>query len=280
VDQLVQNPELATIRGDSRTITIMFSDVKGYTSYSEKRNPSEVVTILNQYLAAMTKVIMDFEGTLDKFLGDGIMAYWGAPIDQENHPELAIRCILAMIGELERLHEKWRAEGTEPFYFRIGINTGEVIAGNIGAEGKKIEYTVIGDNVNLSSRLEGTAKYYGVTAVVSESTYQQTKECFIYRELDNIKVVGKQKPIKVYELVKEKDNQESDEALLYNIKKFEEGLHFYKQRLWDEGIEIFSNLCEKNPEDKASQIFMERCQFFKLNPPPDDWDGVYERKGK
>ncbi|MGA1823208.1 MAG: CHASE2 domain-containing protein [bacterium] len=280
VDQLVQNPELARIGGDSRTITVMFSDVKGYTAYSEKRHPSEVVNILNEYLAAMTKVIMEHDGTLDKFLGDGIMAYWGAPIAQANHPELAVKCILSMMSELEKLQEKWSSEGTEPFFFRIGINTGEVIAGNIGAEGKKMEYTVIGDNVNLSSRLEGAAKYYGVTAVVSESTYQLTKEGFIYRELDTIRVVGKQLPIKIYELVKEKDEQGCDDALLNDIRMFEKALACYKQKRWDEGIELFGNLCEKNSEDKAAALFKERCCAFRQSPPPKNWDGVYERKGK
>ncbi|MFC1524606.1 CHASE2 domain-containing protein, partial [Thermodesulfobacteriota bacterium] len=171
VDQLANDPAKAQIGGDTKAVTILFSDIKGFTTYSEKNEPFTVVNTLNEYLAAMTQVILKFDGTVDKFLGDGIMAYWGAPLPQEKHAELAVQCTLAMTNKIKQLTSKWQKSGTPPLSFRVGLNSGDVIAGNIGARGKKMEYTVIGDNVNLASRVEGTAKYYGVDILVSESTY-------------------------------------------------------------------------------------------------------------
>jgi adenylate cyclase len=280
VDEMVKNPGAAKIGGDNKVITIMFSDVQGYTSYSEKHKPHEVLRVLNEYLDAMTRIIMDHEGTLDKFLGDGIMAYWGAPLTQDNHAELALKCTLAMTGELERLREKWNAEGTDPFSIRIGINSGEVTAGNIGAEGKKMEYTVIGDNVNLGARLEGTAKKYGVTILVSASTYDLARDGFVFREIDHIRVVGKQVPVKVYELLDRKDGRTKEDDLIEPIGRFEQALALYRQRRWDEAIEMFSVLNGENPSDQASRVYIDRCEIFKLRPPSEDWDGVFDRRGK
>jgi adenylate cyclase len=279
VDQIAAHPDAAKIGGDIKDVTCLFSDVKGYTSYSEKRTPEEVVKTLNEYLGSMAGTIIDGDGTLDKFLGDGIMAYWGAPLPQDNHHELAIGCAVDMLQKLKELHVKWKSEGTEPFSIRIGLNSGKVVAGNIGAPGKKMEYTLIGDTVNLAARLESTAKMYGITVLVSEFTYNPTKEKFVYRELDFIKVVGKSEPVKVYELIGANDGS-TDAALLEDIDKFKAGLELYLARKWTKSMHLFEEILERNPDDTPSKIYVERCQTFRKSPPPKDWDGVYTRTSK
>ncbi len=199
VEQLVANPELARVGGEIRVITVVFSDVKNYTSYSEGRTPQEVVKILNEYLAAMTAVIMDHDGTLDKFLGDGILAFWGAPVPQEKHAELAVRCVLAMIERLGELQKKWTAEGSEPLSFGVGINTGEVIVGNIGAEGLKMEYTVIGDNVNLTYRIQNESREHDCPAM-TESTWELVKDIVEADLIGPVTVKGKTRPVVIYGL--------------------------------------------------------------------------------
>ena len=276
VDELAANPETAKIGGDKKDITILFSDIKGYTSYSEKREPEVVVNTLNQYLGEMSSVIIDNDGTLDKFLGDGIMAYWGAPLPQANHHEMAIRCTLDMLKALKRLHVKWEAEGIEPFSIRVGLNSGKVIAGNVGAAGKKMEYTVIGDNVNLASRLEASAKVYGITVLVSESTYTPVKDLFLFRELDNIRVVGKTQPIRIYELLGER----TDAAMVDLAERFESGVTLYRDRNFVEAKSIFSSLAEESPDDPPCRVYIERCESFIQTPPPVDWDGVFVRTSK
>ena len=199
VDELIKNPELAKISGENRVITIMFADIKNYTTYSERHKPQDVVKILNEYLSEMTNVIIEYEGTLDKFLGDGILAYWGAPIMQENHTELAVRCAIEMTKKMEHLKRKWVSEGTEPLSFGIGINTGEVIVGNIGAQGKKMEYTVIGDNVNLTYRIQDKSREVNCP-VITESLYERVKDIIIAHPLGAIKVRGKNTPFNIYAL--------------------------------------------------------------------------------
>lgn len=199
VEQLVSNPELAHVGGESKVITIMFSDVRNYTGYSENRTPREVVSILNEYLAAMTEVIMDHDGTIDKFLGDGIMAYWGAPVPEPNHAELAVRCAVRMAERLEELQKKWNAAGLEPLSNGIGINTGEVIVGNIGVEGKKMEYTIIGDNVNLTSRIQNESREHNCP-VITKSVYERVRDMALADYIGPVLVKGKEKSIDIYAL--------------------------------------------------------------------------------
>lgn len=199
VDELVKNPGLARIGGESRELTILFADVKNYTSYSERRTPAEVVRILNDYLAAMTDIIIKYDGTLDKFLGDGILAYWNAPLLQENHAELASRCALEMMAAMGPLQEKWRLAGDEPLSWGIGINTGEVIVGNMGAVGKKMEYTAIGDNVNLTYRIQDKSRDAGF-AVATRALRDRVAQLMETESLGEITVKGKSIPIDVYAL--------------------------------------------------------------------------------
>lgn len=199
VDELVRNPELAKIGGESKVITILFADVRNYTSYSERHTPQEVVKTLNEYLSEMSHAIIAHDGTLDKFMGDGILAYWGAPLPQENHPELAVRCALEMLQRLKGLHAKWQSEGTEPFAFGIGIHTGEVIAGNIGAVGAKMEYTVIGDAVNLTYRIQNESRLAGAP-VITEALYERLQDLVVVEPLGPVLVKGKDRPVNIYAL--------------------------------------------------------------------------------
>lgn len=224
VNELVDHPEMAKLGGHRRDITVLFSDIRGFTTYSEKRNPEEVVSILNEYLTEMTNIIFQWNGTLDKFVGDEIMTFWGAPLEQENHAELAVRCALHMLDRLSELQEGWIAEGKEPLDIGIGINTGDVLVGNIGAEGKKMDYTLIGDNVNLAARVEGLTRTYKTHLLITEFTYEKIKDMLITEELvpgdeglkenmighvnmskvEAVKVKGKERSVLIYE-VSDKD---------------------------------------------------------------------------
>jgi adenylate cyclase len=275
VARLEKDPDAAKIGGDNKEVTVLFTDIKGFTTFSESHPPQEVVSRLNGYLGAMVQVIEQHDGTIDKFIGDGIMAYWGAPLAQPDHARLAIECIRAINKRMGELRAQWQAEGLEPFTIRGGIQSGEVVAGNVGLAGKKMEYTVIGDTVNQAARLEGTAKYYGVAYLVGEDTYQRTRGICRYRELDKIRVVGKQHPVRIYEPLD--GLSRLDEALAV---RFGEALELYRRRDWAQARAAFQAVLDAAPEDKPSRIYLERCDYFMSNPPPSDWDGVFNRAEK
>jgi len=201
VDELIRDPSKAKLGGDRKEITVLFSDIRGFTSFSEKLQPEEVVSLLNEYLGAMTEIVFEYEGTLDKFVGDAIVALWGAPIGQPDHAERACRCALAMIGRLKELQVKWAAEGKHVIDIGIGINTGDMVVGNIGAPGKKMDYTVIGDNVNLGARLESLTRQYNNHIIISEYTYSKVNNIIQVNELGSVTVKGKQQPVVIYDLV-------------------------------------------------------------------------------
>jgi adenylate cyclase len=208
VNELIRNPEMAKLGGERRNITVLFSDVCGFTSYSEKHEPEEVVNVLNEYLSAMTEVIFRWEGTLDKFIGDAIVAFWGAPLEQKNHAELAVRCALHMIKRLEELREKWIREGRAPLSMGIGLNTGEVLVGNIGAEGKKMDYTVIGDHVNIGARVEALTRKFNTDILMTELPLNEIRKLvetsrighISVRGVGTVVVKGKEKPVRIYEI--------------------------------------------------------------------------------
>lgn len=208
VNELIRNPDMAKLGGERREITVLFADISGFTSFSEKHEPEEVVATLNEYLSAMTDVIFRWEGTLDKFIGDAIVAFWGAPMKQDNHAELAVRCSLHMIKRLEELRRKWASEGRTQLNIGIGLNTGEVIVGNIGAEGKKMDYTVIGDHVNIGARVEALTRTFHTNILTTELPLKKIMDLvrtsrighISIRGVGNVVVKGKEKPIKVYEI--------------------------------------------------------------------------------
>ena len=215
VEEMIKDPSKATLGGQRKELTMLFADLFGFTSFTEKHSPEEVVTQLNEYLGAMTEVVFQWDGTLDKFVGDGIVVYWGAPLVQPDHVELAVKCALHMQKQLAELQEKWKAGGRVPFKAGIGIHTGEVVVGNIGAEGKKMDYTMIGDHVNLTFRVQELTREFGCSLVVSEETAARLRDLLGKEESDDnrghlghvslrklppVKVKGKVQPVVVYAL--------------------------------------------------------------------------------
>jgi adenylate cyclase len=208
VNELIKNPNLAKLGGDRREITVHFSDVRGFTTFSEHHSPEEVVAILNEYLGEMTNIVFHWDGTLDKFVGDEIVAFWGAPIPQENHALLGMKCTLHMLRRLQELHDKWVSEGRTPLMAGYGLNTGPVLVGNIGAEGKKMDYTVIGDNVNLGARVEGLTRMYDADIIITAATLEKLRPAIadgrLWRVkvtgLDLVAVKGKAEPVPIYKI--------------------------------------------------------------------------------
>ncbi len=201
VDELIRDPAKAKLGGERKEITVLFSDIRGFTSFSEKHEPEEVVSMLNEYLGAMTDIIFQYDGTLDKFVGDAIMALWGAPVGQPDHARRAVRSALAMRKKLGELQAKWAAEGKAVLDTGIGINTGEMVVGNMGAEGKKMDYTVIGDHVNLGARVESLTRQYNSHIIITEFTYEKVKDIVQVNELGSVTVKGKERPVVIYDLV-------------------------------------------------------------------------------
>lgn len=275
VNQLERNPAAARIGGDNREVTVMFTDIKGFTAFSERHKPQVVVERLNEYLAAMVQLIQQHDGTVDKFMGDGILAYWGAPLAQPDHAKRAVACAVAMKQRMAELALQWQQRGLEPFVIRGGIQTGDVVAGNIGSRGKKMEYTVIGDTVNQASRLEGMAKYFGVDFVVGDTTYLKTCDSFRFRRLDRVRVAGKDIPVAIHEL--RGPVQSADDRL---DSLFAAALALFRQQQWEQAEQAFAAILAEFPDDVPSQLYLERCAHFRVNPAGPGWDGVFNRRDK
>ena len=201
-EQLVDNPDLARLGGQRREMTVLFSDIRGFTTVSEKGQPEEIVATLNEYFTRMVEIVFEHKGTLDKFVGDMVMALFGAPLDDPRHAEHAVDAALKMISELNALNRKWTSEGRPPLDIGIGISTGSMIAGNIGSEAI-MSYTVIGDAVNLGARLESLNKEYGTRIIISEATRDALPGRYVLRPLGDVVVKGKTRPVAIFE-VKEK----------------------------------------------------------------------------
>ena len=269
VDQIMKNPKmLDLLGGEKREITVFFSDIKDFTSLSEGMEPGELVTFLNEYLTSMTDIILKHQGTLDKYIGDAIMALWNTPLDDPNHALNTCLAALENKKQLEKLCAKWRNEKRHTIEMRIGINTGEAVVGNMGSE-KHFDYTAMGDNVNLASRLEGVNKSYGTSIIVSEATYEQTKDKLVFRELDLIRVKGRREPVRIFELVDEKGAATGDQDEFF--KNFNEGLDLYRKKEFAKAKEKF----DLPLNDPPSVVFSLRCDEFIKNPPAADWDGVW-----
>ena len=277
VRQIIKDPKMLELGGAKRNISIFFSDIAGFTSISENLEPEELVKFLNEYLQNMTEVILNRQGTLDKYEGDAIMAFWNAPIAQHDH---ALNTCMAAIDNQNRLTElrrKWAKEGRPEVRIRIGINTGDAVVGNMGSE-NRFDYTAMGDNVNLASRLEGINKQYGTEIIISEYTYELVKDNLICRELDLIRAKGKNEPVRIYELISEKSKTEGQKSndMLDKIKNFEGALATYRQKNFLAAKQAFENI----KDDKPSEIFAKRCEEFMKNPPAEGWDGVWNFETK
>jgi len=272
VDQILADPDKLSLGGDERVVTVMFTDVAGFTSISEKLSPKELVKLLNEYLTEMTDTVLAHDGIIDKYEGDAIMAEFGVPVHYDNHAFMACKTAIEMQKKLIKMREKLKKEGRPELRARIGINTGEVIVGNMGSR-DVFDYTVMGDPVNLGSRLEGANKFYGTDIMISEFTYDHVKDDFYTRELDLIKVKGKDEPIKVFQLIASKNDKVS-ETFLKMLDIYDKGIQYYKDQDFNEAIDCFEECLNIIPEDPPSVEYRSRCIEYKFNSPGPDWDGI------
>jgi adenylate cyclase len=274
VEALLNNPSLLQLGGEEREMTVMFSDVAGFTTISEKLSPKELVALLNEYLTAMTDIVLLNEGIIDKYEGDAIMAEWGAPIWSFDHAFKAVHSSILMQRKLTEMRESFALRGLPPLTARIGINTGSMVVGNMGSR-DVFDYTVMGDNVNLASRLEGANKPYSTDIMISEATYDQVKQKVRCRELDYIRVKGKTEPIRVYEVInhlRDSFSPEQEEM----VSEFVKGLEIYREGDFKTALSSFEKSLKLNSEDGPSILFKKRCDYFIKNPPEmDKWDGVF-----
>jgi adenylate cyclase len=275
VNELVSNPEKAKLGGDRRELTVFFTDIASFTTISEQYHakPEGLVALLNEYLDEMTRIVLKYEGTLDKYEGDAIMAFWGAPLPQKDHALRTCLAALEMQKRLQVLRPKWIKEGKPPLYVRMGINTGIVIVGNMGGR-DRFDYTVIGDSVNLASRLEGANKQYKSNIMISDFTYTHVKSKVIVRELDLIQVKGKTEPVKVYELLGTAD-MEMTENQKQALEMYHEGLKLYRARKWEEAIAYMQQAYSLDETCFVAQMYTERANLYQITPPPAEWNGVF-----
>ncbi len=272
IAHLMAHPERLKLGGERRRVTLFFSDLAGFTSLSERLTPEEVVSLLNDYLSRMTDIILAEEGTVDKFEGDAIMAFWGAPLPQEDQALRACRTALEQQAALLELNRIFREKHLPPLAMRIGLHTGEAVVGNLGSQ-NRFDYTVIGDTVNLAARLEGLNKFYGTFILVSETTAGECGDAVEFQELDRVAVKGRETPVVVYQPLALKNGLTPEEALVR--EEFAEGLAWYRQGNFSQAAALWQNILAKNPEHGPARMFLGRCQEFLYSPPPPDWDGVF-----
>ncbi|HEY2773230.1 MAG TPA: adenylate/guanylate cyclase domain-containing protein [Candidatus Binatia bacterium] len=265
-----ENPDLLALGGTRRCLTVLFSDIRGFTSISEGLEPETLVEILNVYLGEMTGIVFEHEGTLDKYIGDAIMAVWGAPVECTDHAMRACAAALDMSTRLRQRSEEWTSRGWPRIEAGIGIHTGDMVSGNMGSA-SHLSYTVIGDNVNLGSRLEGLTKTYGVSLLVSEAVCEQAGDAFVTRELDVVAVKGKALPVRIFELVGRAADAASTSDL---VTHFATALGLFRKREWARAEAAFMALLEAYPGDGPSNLYVKRCRIFASDPPPADWAGV------
>ena len=273
VEELITNPDKLKLGGERKELTVLFSDIEGFTTISEQMESQKLVSLLNEYLSAMTEIVLRNDGTLDKFEGDAIVAFWGAPIPQEDHALRACLCAVQMQDALVEIRRLWKEQNKPLVNVRIGINTGEMVVGNMGGVGK-FDYTVIGDSVNLASRLEGANKQYRTGILVSERTYELVKTRCLGRELDLIAVKGRSAPLKIFELLQLKDGAPERTPTEF-LSLYGDGLQLYRERRWNDAKTRFERALRAKPDDYPSQLYIERASHYMLNPPPAAWDGVF-----
>ncbi len=273
VDSMLNSGELPKFGGERKILTVLFSDIRSFTTFSEKYQPEVVVHRLSEYLSAMVDMIFKHGGTLDKFVGDEIMAIYGAPYYFADHAERACETALDMISSLRRIQKNCSEKELEYFQIGIGINTGKVIVGNLGSI-QLFDYTVIGDEVNLGARLEGANKHYSTTIIISESTYNQVKNKAIVRELDYVRVKGKKRPVRIYELRGMQSLPLIEKELIIDVYTY--ALSLFKQRQWNKALHEFRRVLRYFPSDGPSRVYTLRCLEFIQRPPAESWDGVFE----
>jgi len=276
IRRLLLNPQLVEPR--KTDITVMFSDIRGFTSISEKLDAQELALFLNGYLSDMTRIVFDTQGTLDKYIGDAVMAFWGAPYEDPGHAAEACTAAISMMRRVHELQSQWEKEGKPKLDIGIGLNSGVASVGNMGSA-LRYGYTALGDTVNLSSRLEGLNKDYGTHILANESTFAAAKDAgFLFRELDIIRVKGKLQPVTIYELLGELSDLQQGPAfadLQQRLARFAEARQLYYQRHWPQAQQAFQSILDRWPDDGPSRTYWKRCQEYLFDEPPASWDGVF-----
>ncbi len=271
VSRMLKNPEQLQLGGVKRDLTVLFSDIRGFTALSESHPPEIMVTLLNEYLTVMTEVVFRHQGTLDKYVGDALMAFYGAPVEQEDHPQRACFTALEMVEALGTLNERWVSEGKPALDVGIGINTGYMMVGNMGSK-QRFDYTVVGDAVNLGARLEAANKNYGTRILLGETTYIRVKDYFACMEVDLVRVKGKNLPIRIYELLAKAPLAP---PLAEAVEAFHKGLELYRNMMWDDAIEVFRQVIQSAPQLRPAELYIKRCKKLRARPPGEHWDGVF-----
>ena len=276
IRRLLVNPSL--VEPKKTDITVMFSDIRGFTTISEKLDAQDLALFLNEYLSDMTGLVFEHQGTLDKYIGDAVMAFWGAPFEEPGHAAKGCNTALKMMDRVREMQKKWEAEGKPHLDIGIGLNTGVASVGNMGSS-LRYGYTALGDTVNLSSRLEGLNKDYGTHILVTEPTYAAAKEDgFVFRDLDLIRVKGKLQPVAIYELIGragEKSDYGTPDDVCARVALFQQARELYRKRQWAEAQKTFQLVLDKWPDDGPARTYWKRCQDYLFDEPPSGWDGVF-----
>lgn len=271
VNEMALNPESINLAGENREMTVLFTDIRGFTNIAEGLDPTQLTRMMNEFLTPLTQIIHSNRGTIDKYMGDAIMAFWGAPLKDENHAQNALNAAIEMKAALKNINEKFVKKGWPVIKIGIGINTGNMVVGNMGSS-FRMAYTVMGDSVNLGSRLESLTKYYGVDIVVSDMVRSQTPQ-YVYRELDLVRVKGKDIPVAVYEPLDTKSAL-SDETL-DELKLYREALKLYRNQQWDLSEIQFINLQKMYPQQSLYALYIKRIGQLRQAPPGVGWDGAF-----
>ncbi len=276
VQEMLKHPEQLRLGGERREITVLFTDIRGFTTMSEHLDPQALVKLLHDFLNPMSNVIINRGGTIDKYMGDAIMALFGAPLIQPDHPRLACQAALEMVATLEALNRTWTEQGRPPLKVGVGVNTGPVAVGNMGSD-RLFDYTAIGDNVNLASRLEGLNKYYGTNILISEATAKAMGDGFILRDIDMVRVKGKVQAARIYELLGE---GEPGPELARFLELYHRALALYREKHWAESLDPFAQALEVHPGDETCQHYISLAQTHHETPPAPDWEAVTVMDGK
>jgi adenylate cyclase len=278
VEQVLEREGSLKLGGEKRELTCLFADIRGFTTISEQLDPHVLLEVLNEYLTPMTDIIVSgHQGTLDKYIGDAIMAFWGAPQPQADHALRACRASLAMIARLDELRVGWRERGLPDIDIGVGLNTGPMSVGFLGSQDRFYNYTVLGDAVNLSSRLEGANRQYGTHILIGPITREMVKTDMVLREIDRVRVKGKREPVQIYELLAEAP---ATPELAAFIEAFDWGISAYQAQRWEEAIGRFREAIRLHGGDATSDIYITRCETMRKEPPGPQWDGVYEMHTK
>ncbi|MBS1247316.1 MAG: adenylate/guanylate cyclase [Proteobacteria bacterium] len=271
VEEMSRRGAHYSLEGESREMTVLFSDIADFTTISEPFEPHQLTRLMQFYLTPLTRIIHEHRGTIDKYIGDAIMAFWGAPLADPEHPRHAVQAALAMTRRLRALEQEFRAHGWPPLRIRIGVNTGMMSVGNMGSE-FRMSYTVLGDAVNLASRLEGAAKQYGVSIVISEYTRERAPE-YVCRELDRVRVKGRTQPVAIFEPLGLEGELPPEQ--LMELAEYEAALGALRRQAWDEAMTCFQRLSARRPDCRLYALYLDRLAALRATPPPPDWDGVF-----